>query len=710
MKLTMKNIFVAAAALTAMMAACTQGEEVALGGYSDSALDIEVAGTSPAASIVTVNAAYTLDGKLVLDGALSREFNLHLTSARPTETRVVVTPFVVGIPSDKVEFTGGGSFTIPAGEIAIPTLGMKFLDENFDFAAADKEARIYEIGFRITDVQGGAVSGLGGEAKVVVKKEAYGARVLVAQGEGRKKEFKRTWRDGAIVEDAPISYRFNVELDRPAAEDVKITFAMEGLDQKFAQSWSVAPAETVIKKGELLPAEAIEWTIANDFLLADDQPGEFKLALRATVSSADKYVHLAAGADAIELTVKKSCYGSNIYVDNAGGRNKTFDRSIRNGAIVGDPGTMEHSFVVTLDRAATKDVTVEFSMAGLPEKFADTWSATPAKVVIPAGKTQSETVVLAIDDKIVLDPSAPDRNELKLKAAFASDDKYVYMAPGADVINIYINRSAYSGLVSIDNDGGRAPVIFRGFRGGEASNADPIVYSFRANVNRAAVEDVALEFALEGLPAGFENAWSLSEPVVIPAGQTASNKVELVIKDDFLKADPAAAKDFALRLTGSLKGAGSEFTLDANRRTIEITVRKVRDLLSQVTEAPENWTALAGNAISDTNAGFLFDGNAAGTYAFLNNASVTVNVTLDGVRTIRGFGTTGYYNQSRYNITNINVEWSADGTTWETTVPRNLERAGWVYVAIAEPIKARYLRLTLGATGVGAPTELSIFE
>lgn len=303
----MKNIWKilpALAAVAFVFAACTPKEKLDLAGYPETELGLNISDLKEPAPLLELTAVYDSDGNLVLDGDLSHDYRLMLSTASPQNATVKVEPIIVNIPTDKVTIDET-EFTIPAGEVETPPIAVTFTDADFNFAAPDKDAKTYEIGVRVVDAEGFQLSTADAEAKIVINKERYEARVSVAdEGGGRTATFERAYWDGAILNDEAMSYEFKVYLDKAASSDVTVNFSMEGLLTEFADDWSITPASVVIPAGEV-ESEAITWTCTDDFLLTNGDPEEYTLTLQAAFQSDDQYVGLAEGEDAIVLNVDK---------------------------------------------------------------------------------------------------------------------------------------------------------------------------------------------------------------------------------------------------------------------------------------------------------------------------------------------------------------------------------------------------------------------
>lgn len=302
----MKNIWKTVPALAVavlVFAACAPDEKLDLAGYPETTMGLNISDLKPEAPLLELTAVYDSEGKLVLDGEVSHNYILRLDTSNSQDMKLRVEPIIENIPTDKVTISET-QLTLPAGEIEAPVT-VTFTDEDFNFAAPNKDAETYEIGVRLVDVQGyNTVAELGSEAKVVINKERYEARVSLADEEGREVAFNRVYWDGTIYNETPMSYDFKVYLDKAATSDVTVTFSMEGLAAEFADDWSVTPSSVVIPAGSLV-SESLTWTCSDDFLLTTDEGESHTLALKAAYTSTDAYTALNDGKDAIRFNVVK---------------------------------------------------------------------------------------------------------------------------------------------------------------------------------------------------------------------------------------------------------------------------------------------------------------------------------------------------------------------------------------------------------------------
>lgn len=311
------KIFPASAVAAVVVAACAPEEKLDLAGYPQTQVGINLADLRTPAPTLTLTALYNSQGMLELDGELSHDYLIRISEPNSQDMTLTLEAVCVNIPADKVVLSPT-EYTLKAGEIDIP-VSVTFTDTDFNFAAPNKDAETYEIGVKIAGVQGNNISATmwGCEAKVVIEKEAYSANISLGGATGRSVSFTRAYWDGVILETEPMSYDFTVTLDKPASEDVTVTFSMEGLGAAFSGDWSVTPSSVVIPAGSLVSGTAT-WTLDDDFLLTTDLPENHALVLAASFQSADPYVAFAAdGGGEITFDIAKVYDALEVLTPNA---------------------------------------------------------------------------------------------------------------------------------------------------------------------------------------------------------------------------------------------------------------------------------------------------------------------------------------------------------------------------------------------------------
>lgn len=252
------------------------------------------------ASKATLTAVYKSDGTLELNGPVTRTYTFHF-AASPEDATVTFDVINTNIPKENVEISDT-KVVLPAGSTdASVTVTLK--DEDFSFAASNYDAATYELGVKAS-VEGYKIGTESIESKIVIEKEAYIASCSVVGENGNTVSFERAFSQGAIVNTDPISYAFNMKLDKPARKDVKVKLATTGLDEKFMNKITVTPAEITIPAGELESAE-ITWSITDDFLLTTTEAEFHTLVVAASVESEDPVVKVNSKENILTFNVDK---------------------------------------------------------------------------------------------------------------------------------------------------------------------------------------------------------------------------------------------------------------------------------------------------------------------------------------------------------------------------------------------------------------------
>lgn len=286
----------------ALFTGCREDETVDLEGYPETPVGITIAGLPTDATVVEMTGIYAGDGSLVTDGELARTYDFVLTQPSPEDVTLYVEPLFVNIPEEKVVISET-VLSIPAGNTTA-SVAVSLVDDDMDFIVSDTEAKTYELGVRITDVEGYKTALTEPEGKVILKKEAYTVGVSVSGTTGREVSFTRSYADGKILDEEPMTYTFKVSMNRPAKADVKVTFTTGGLDAEFVDDVLLTPSEVTIPAGEQ-ESEEIAWTLSDDFLLTTDEPETHTVTLTANIQSDDGTVVPLDGETVITFNIEK---------------------------------------------------------------------------------------------------------------------------------------------------------------------------------------------------------------------------------------------------------------------------------------------------------------------------------------------------------------------------------------------------------------------
>lgn len=287
-----------------LLTACREDEKLGLAGYPAAGVGISIVGEENAASTVTLKATYDHAGKIGIDGPITRQYVLALSTASPEEVVLHVEPLIVNIPADKIQIDKT-ELRIPAGEKQAEPVTVTFADEDFSFAEPDLEARSYEAGIKIARADGYNLNlPDNGEAKVVIDKAAYVAGGSIESEGGNTISFKRDYCDGKIVTEEPMAHSFKIALERPAKADVKVTFTTAGLAEQFAADMTLAPAEVTIPAGAT-ESEEVNWALKDDFLLTTAEKESHVVTLTATFECTDPTVKVLEGRNILTFNIDK---------------------------------------------------------------------------------------------------------------------------------------------------------------------------------------------------------------------------------------------------------------------------------------------------------------------------------------------------------------------------------------------------------------------
>lgn len=273
----------AALSFGGMLMGCQEDEELNLIGYPENPITVTTPENTESLSDIKVTATYDGDGNLVPSSPLKRTWQIALSTPSPEDVTLQVAPIADNIPADKVEISAT-SVTIPAGSVAADvTVGIK--NDDISFAEEELTAQTYTLGLQVVNGEGLNLKMETAAGKLVVEKEAYQAHVSIVGEEGNTVTMRRVYRDGEFLGD-PIRYAFSIQLDRPAKEDLAISFVTEGIAENFKNDATFTPAEITIPAGEK-QSEVIEWAITNDFMATTEEDEDFEITLKPVFESTE---------------------------------------------------------------------------------------------------------------------------------------------------------------------------------------------------------------------------------------------------------------------------------------------------------------------------------------------------------------------------------------------------------------------------------------
>lgn len=314
-------------ALSFFAMGCSENDEPDLAGYPQNSIGLFIAGIEAEESAISYEVGYDQDGALevksdpdlAMEDLFSRTFEIKAACASPEPMTVKLEPYSLNIPADQVEISSR-EVTIEPGYNST-TVTVRYTGKDYSFIESVLDARKFELGVRILDVNGYQMASWTPEAKVVADKVAYESLLSMDGAQGREITVNRTYKEGAIVE-GPIAYTFQAKLNRPAFKDVVVSFEMMGLDAQFADDVTFSPSKVTIPAGSLV-SEEVTCTLTNDFLLTTDWIESHELTIESTFQSEDPYVacseaesgitiHVAKGVQAFEFIDEKESSWINI--------------------------------------------------------------------------------------------------------------------------------------------------------------------------------------------------------------------------------------------------------------------------------------------------------------------------------------------------------------------------------------------------------------
>jgi hypothetical protein len=299
---------------------------------------------------------------------------------------------------------------------------------------------------------------------------------------------------------------FTVTLDRAASGDVSVDYASAGGSATQGSDFQAASGRLTIPAGQTQSSIGVN--------VIGDTAVEGNETLTITLSGASG----AAIADA-------SATGTIVDDDSAPVRTLSIaDAQLGEG----DSGTRAMSFTVSLDQAASTDVSVAYSTAsGSATQGVDFQSAS-GRITVPAGQTQASIAVNLIGD------TATETNETFL---------VTLAAPAGAVIG---DASAIGTILDDDATSGSSLNIADAQL--TEGNSGTSAMSFVVSLSRASSSDISVDYATSaGSATPGADFQSANGRITIPAGQTQASVSVNVIGDTA----PEGSETFTVTLANS---------------------------------------------------------------------------------------------------------------------------------------------------------------
>ena len=120
---------------------CKEDEELNLVSYPDNFANIVITDVEDPASVVTINAVYDIDGTLLLDKEIPRNFSFRLHTPSPEEAQIKFSPYTENIPDELLNISLEKS-SIPVGNTDV-SVDVTLNEEEFlEMAKLNYEAEI----------------------------------------------------------------------------------------------------------------------------------------------------------------------------------------------------------------------------------------------------------------------------------------------------------------------------------------------------------------------------------------------------------------------------------------------------------------------------------------------------------------------------------------------------------------------------------------
>jgi hypothetical protein len=243
---------------------------------------------------------------------------------------------------------------------------------------------------------------------------------------------------GDLALDGVLTHNYLIKLTKASPQDLMLRLEPIAVNIPM-EKVTLNQTEYTIPAGEVELPIIVTFTDADfNFAAPNKDAQTYEIGVRVVdvkgVSDAAKMI----GTEA-KVVVNKEVYSANVSVADVEGRTKDFTRSTWDGAIY-ETNPMTFDFKVYLDRPASADINVTFSLESLAAEFADDWSVTPSTVVIPTGSVISETVTFSLNNDFLTATTGAEDYALTLKADYESVDTYTSLAEDKESIIINIAK------------------------------------------------------------------------------------------------------------------------------------------------------------------------------------------------------------------------------------------------------------------------------
>ncbi len=248
---------------------------------------------------------------------------------------------------------------------------------------------------------------------------------------------KATYNEnGELVTATSLRHTWTVSLATPSPEDVVLQIAPYCVNIPVDK---VELSETTIK----IPAGYVSASVTvglkdDDFSFAAENLEAQTYELGFNVVNAEG-LNLKTESATGKMVIEKDPYLVHVSMAGENGNTVAMKRVCKDGDVIG--GAVEYSFEVQLDRPVKEDLSISFSVAGIPEEFLGDASFTPAQVTIPAGEKNSGEIKWAISNDFLFANEEDEEFNIVLKPVFENTDM-VSVNPDNESINITLNKTS----------------------------------------------------------------------------------------------------------------------------------------------------------------------------------------------------------------------------------------------------------------------------
>lgn len=240
--------------------------------------------------------------------------------------------------------------------------------------------------------------------------------------------------DGTLELNGPVSRTYTFHF-AASPEDATVSFDIINMNIP-KENIEISPTKVDLPAGSTDASVAV--TLKDDdfsFAVPNYDAATYELGVKASVEG------YKIGTEPIEskIVIEKEAYTALCFMAGKHGNNASFERTYSQEGIL-NHDSISYTFKMKLDKPARKDVKAKLTTTGLDEKFMSDITVTPAEIIIPAGKVESDEITWSITDDFLLTTTGPETHTLVATASIESEDPVVVENKKENSLTFNINK------------------------------------------------------------------------------------------------------------------------------------------------------------------------------------------------------------------------------------------------------------------------------